>query len=96
MTVKQISCKIAFGVKSLRQVKWVSGKAGHVQDTDANSDADTNLDPMQTESIIACVQCITLCFSSVVLVSPGKGWLMTPCIKYLHYPLSIASLKTQD
>ena len=69
---------------------WVSGKAGHGQDPDANSDADTNSDPMRIEPIvIACVQCITLCYSSVVLVSPGKGWSMTPCIKYLHYPLSI-------
>ena len=64
----------------------VSGKAGNGQDTDA----DTNLDPMRIELIVACVQCITLCYSSVVLVSPGKGWSMTPCIKYLHYPLSIA------
>ena len=29
-----------------------------------------------------CVQCITLCYSTVVLVSPGKGWSMTPCITY--------------
>ena len=29
-----------------------------------------------------CVQCITLCYSTVVLVLPGKGWSMTPCITY--------------
>ena len=77
---------------------WVSGKAGHGQDTDKdtnsdtdmNSDADTNSDCMRIESIVVCVQCIALCYSSVVLVSPGKGWSMTPCIKYLLYPLSIA------
>ena len=34
----------------------VSGKAGHGQDTDANSDADTNLDPMRIEPIVASVQ----------------------------------------
>ena len=61
---------------------WASGKAGHGQDPDANSDADTNSDPMQIEPIvITCVQCITLCYSSVVLVSPWKGW------KFIVIPL---------
>ena len=31
--------------------RGVSGKAGHGQDTDSNSDADTNSDPMRIESI---------------------------------------------
>ena len=43
-------------------VRGVSGKGGHRQDTDVdtNSDADTNSNPMRIESIVACVQCLLL------------------------------------
>ena len=65
--------------KHTSYIARVSGKAGHGQDTDTytNSDTDTNSDPVRIESVVACVQCIKLCYSSVVLVSPGKGWSMT-------------------
>ena len=43
----------------------VSGKAGHGQDADTNSDADTNWDPMRIESIVACV-CSVLHFVTLL------------------------------